>query len=200
MCINSTTTNKCIIEISRHNRNSIYTTIYKHYTLAQIHANIKMAIQIENQPAHLRTNNRKMHLSIEMKTFDNKSTSSTDVQEVSRDPTLTLSLGTTCPSSGSPLANNRIAPNYDGSIDHIPTSQKADETEIRDIFVFDNSDRRIVSIPPDEDITLFEFMDMNPSHLKPFYSIAALRMVYKIYVIDHAYLNRNMRDILNNNV
>lgn len=159
MCINSATTNKCIIEISRHNRNSIYTTIYKHYTLAQIHANIKMAIGLENQPANLTMNNRNSHLSIEMTTIDNKS--------------------------------NRL--------DYIPNTQVADEVEIRDIFVFDNSDRRIVSIPPDEDITLFEFMDMNPSHLKPFYSIAALRMVYKIYVIDHAYLNRNMRDILNNN-
>ena len=160
MCINSATTNKCIIEISRHNRNSIYTTIYKHYTLSQIHANIKLAIRMENQPALLPTNNHKMHLSIEMMTIDNNKS------------------------------------NYVGNVDHIPNTQIADESDIRDIFVFDNNDRRIVSIPPDEDITLFEFMDMNPSHLKPFYSIAALRMVYKIYVIDHAYLNRNIHGVL----
>jgi hypothetical protein len=149
MCINSATKNKCILEIRRHNRNSIYTTIYKHYTLAQIHANIQKAIRLENQPAQLMANNRK---SIEMVTIDNNTTT---------------------------------------HIDHIP--QPADDTEIRDIFVFDNDEKCIVSIPCDKDITLFEFMHANPSYLKPFCSISTLSMIYKMYVIDNAYLNKTVQ-------
>ena len=148
ICINSASMNKCIIEISRHNRHSIYTTIYKHYTLAQIHANIKKAILQENQPM---ISNKNIHKSIEMVNMDNN----------------TLS-----------------------HIDHIPISHTADDAEIRDIFVFDNDDNCIVSIPCDKDITLFEFMHANPSHLKPFCSISTLSMIYKIYVIDNAYLNK----------
>jgi len=154
MRLNSETTNKCIIEISRHNRSSIFTTIYKHYTLAQIHANIQKAIMLENQPSHLTTNNRK---SIEMTTIDNNTTT---------------------------------------HIDHIPIPKLVDDTEIRDIFVFDNDEKCIVSIPCDKDITLFEFMHSNPSHLKPSCSVYAMSMIYKMYVIDNAYLNKNVKNQL----
>ena len=156
MRLNSETTNKCIIEISRHNRSSIFTTIYKHYTLAQIHANIKMAIRLENQPAHLMVNNRK---SIEMVNIDSKSM-------------------------------------RDNHIDHIPRPQSVDDAEVRDIFVFDNDEKCIVSIPCDKDITLFEFMHSNPSHLKPSCSVYAMSMIYKMYVIDNAYLNKTVKNQL----
>jgi len=154
MCLNSQTTNKCILEISRHNRNSVYTTIYKHYTLAQIHANIQKAIMLENQPSHSTTNNRK---SIEMTIIDNNTTT---------------------------------------HIDHIP--EPVDDSEIRDIFVFDNDEKCIVSIPCDKDITLLEFMHANPSYLKPFCSISTLSMIYKMYVIDNAYLNKGKRSQIPN--
>ena len=174
MRLNSETTNKCIIEISRHNRSSIFTTIYKHYTLAQIHANIKMAIRLENQPAHLMVNNRK---------------------SIETPMSTAFTLSPTPSGSGSiQMVNIDSKSMHDNHIDHIPRPQLADDAEVRDIFVFDNDEKCIVSIPCDKDITLFEFMHSNPSHLKPSCSVYAMSMIYKMYVIDNAYLNKNVKN------
>lgn len=44
MRVNTVYTDKCVIEISRPDRKSIYATIYKYYTLAQIHETIQAVI------------------------------------------------------------------------------------------------------------------------------------------------------------
>ena len=142
MRVNSVYTNKRVIEISRPSKNSIYTTIYNHYTLAQIHETIQAAVTLENNPVI-----PNKHCSIEMVTTSEYK-------------------------------------------DHIPASQTITDAEIRDIFVFDNDSNSIVSIPYDKDSTLVEFMDANPSQLKPYYSISMMSMVYKIYIIDYAYLKQ----------
>ena len=46
MRVNTVYTDKCVIEISRPDRKSIYATIYKYYTLAQIHETIQTAIHV----------------------------------------------------------------------------------------------------------------------------------------------------------
>lgn len=140
MCVNSVHTNKYIIEISRPSRNSIYTIIYNHYTLAQMHETIQTAVSVTPvKPG-----------SIEMVHIDTSS-------------------------------------EYK---DHIPASQAVTDAEIRDIFVFDNVSNSILSIPCDKDTTLVEFMDANPSKLKPYYSVSMMSMVYKMYIIDYAYLRQ----------
>ena len=137
MCVNSVYTNKYVIEISRPSKNSIYTTIYNHYTLAQMHETIQTAVSvIPVKPG-----------SIEMVQIDTSS-------------------------------------------DYIPASQAVTDAEIRDIFVFDTESNSILSIPCDKDTTLVEFMDANPSKLKPYYSVSMMSMVYKIYIIDYAYLRQ----------
>jgi hypothetical protein len=76
------------------------------------------------------------------------------------------------------------------SSDYIPASQAVTDSEIRDIFVFDTETNSILSIPYDKDSTLIEFMEANPSQLKPYYSISTMSMVYKIYIIDYTYLRQ----------
>ena len=76
------------------------------------------------------------------------------------------------------------------SSDYIPASQAVTDSEIRDIFVFNTETNSILSIPYDKDSTLIEFMEANPSQLKPYYSVCMMSLVYKIYIIDYAYLKQ----------
>jgi hypothetical protein len=76
------------------------------------------------------------------------------------------------------------------SSDYIPASQAVTDSEIRDIFVFNTETNSILSIPYDKDSTLIEFMEANPSQLKPYYSVCMMSLVYKIYIIDYAYLRQ----------
>jgi len=133
MFANNVYTNKCVIEISRPARRSIYATIYNHYTLAQIHETIQTAVHVP--------------CSIEMVPVETSS-------------------------------------------DYIPASQAVTDSEIRDIFVFNTETNSILSIPYDKDSTLIEFMEANPSQLKPYYSVCMMSLVYKIYIIDYAYLRQ----------
>ena len=137
MFANNVYTNKCVIEISRPARRSIYATIYNHYTLAQIHETIQTVVSTTpGKPG-----------SIEMVPVETSS-------------------------------------------DYIPASQAVADSEIRDIFVFDTETNSILSIPYDKDSTLIEFMEANPSQLKPYYSVCMMSLVYKIYIIDYAYLRQ----------
>ena len=135
MFTNNVYTNKCVIEISRPARSSIYATIYNHYTLAQIHETIQTAVHVP--------------CSIEMVRIDTSEHK-----------------------------------------DHIPDPDSITDNEIRDIFVFDADSNSIVSIPYDKDSTLVEFMDANPKQLKPYYYVCMMCLVYKIYIIDYAYLRQ----------
>jgi len=60
-------------------------------------------------------------------------------------------------------------------------------TTIHDIFAYNNSDRPILSIPCDEDITLIEMIKHNNAYFRPTL-IIPIRTIYKIYVIDQTYI------------
>lgn len=120
ICINQPPTYKCVVEINRFHRNRVLTTIYKHYTLAQIYASVQ------------------------------------------------------------------------GAIVDAEARRSSNETEIRDLFLFDDNTRGVVSIPRDSDMTLFEFIESHPSYLRPSYSVLNMSMIYKMYVIDNVYLNKSV--------
>ena len=60
-------------------------------------------------------------------------------------------------------------------------------TTIHDIFAYNNSDKPILSIPCDEDITLTEMIKHNNAYFRPTL-IIPIRTIYKIYVIDQTYI------------
>ena len=136
----SNSNNKYLFEINRNNKSVVFTSIYKHKTLSDLHANIfQVLFPMSDQSIEM----------IELKTHSHE--------------------------------------NYLSTNTNTNTNKKINNSKIRDIFLFNTKNNKILSIPLDNNMTLIEFIDANQEYFTSLYS-RPFPEIYQIYVIDHDFV------------
>ena len=160
-CVTNKPTYKCSIYATRPDNVSVCVTMYKHQTLAQLRDTLTNKIQSENSTIEL----GQIHTKFNRDVIDQSDQSEHKYSDYIPAP------------STSAIATREN--NYYGSLQ-----------DIHDIFIYNPTKNRIISIPYDNNTTLFEFIMKYSSDLETTYSLKLNTWAYKIYIIDQAYLQK----------
>ena len=154
--------NKYLFEINRNNKAHIFTNIYKHQTLADLHKNIALALYpLSSQ-------------SVEM----------VELKAHSQTPSTVVSGVTSLPGA---FGYGSLHEQYTNKNKN--KNKNVSLSGIRDIFLYNNNTCKILSIPQDDSITLIEFIDSNQDYFTPMY-YRPFPEIFKIYVIDNDFVNK----------